>query len=43
MGGFSPGLGQGTVGSLVMLTYPGITETTDRPCLDYSPGTLMKP
>ena len=43
MGEFSPGLGHGTVGSLVMLTYPDIAETTDRPSLDYSPGTLVKP
>lgn len=43
MGGFSPGLGHGTVGSLVMLTYPDIAEAADRPSLDYSPGTLVKP
>ena len=43
MGGFSPGLGHGTAGSLVMLAYPDIAETTDRPSLDYSPGTLVKP
>ena len=43
MGGFSPGLGHGTAGSLVMLTYPDIAETTNRPSLDYSPGTLVKP
>jgi hypothetical protein len=43
MGGFFPGLGQGTAGSLVMLAYPDIAETTDRSSLDYSPGTLVKP
>ena len=43
MGGFSPGLGHGTAGSLVMLAYPDIAETTGRPSLDYSPGTLVKP
>ena len=43
MGGFSPGLGHGTAGSLVMLAYPDIAETTDRPSLDYSPGTLVRP
>jgi hypothetical protein len=42
MGGFSPGLGHGTAGSLVMLTDPDIAETTNRPSLDYSPGTLAK-
>jgi len=43
MGGLSPGLGHGTAGSLVMLTYPDIAEATDRPSLDYSPGTLVEP
>jgi hypothetical protein len=43
MGGFSPGPGHGTAGSLVMLTYPDIAETAGRPSLDYSPGTLVKP
>jgi hypothetical protein len=42
MGGFSPGLGHGTVGSLVMLTYPDIAEAIARPSLDYSPGTLVE-
>jgi len=26
-----------------MLTYPDIAEATERPSLDYSPGTLMEP
>jgi hypothetical protein len=43
MGGLSPGLGHGTAGSLVMLAYPDIAETTDRTSLDYSPGILVKP
>ncbi len=43
MGGFSPGLGHGTAGSLLMLTYPDIADTTNRPSLDYSPGTLVEP
>jgi hypothetical protein len=43
MGGFSPGLGHGTAGSLVMLTYPDIADTTNRPSLNYSPGTLGTP
>jgi len=43
MGGFSPGLGRGTAGELVMLTYPDIATSTDRPSLDYSPGTLVEP
>jgi hypothetical protein len=43
MGGFSPGLGHGTPGDLVMLTYPDIADTTDRPSLDYLPGTLVEP
>jgi len=43
MGGFSPGLGHGTPGDLVMLTYPDIAEATNRPSLDYSPGTLADP
>ena len=43
MGGFSPGLGHGTPGDLVMLTYPDIADTTDRPSLDYFPGTLVEP
>jgi len=26
-----------------MLTYPDIAEATERPSLDYSPGTLVEP
>jgi hypothetical protein len=26
-----------------MLTYPDIADTTDRPSLDYLPGTLVEP
>ena len=43
MGGFSPGLGHGTSGDLVILTHPDIADTTDRPSLDYLPGTLVEP
>jgi hypothetical protein len=38
-----PASGMGTAGSLLMLTYPDIAETTGRPSLDYLPGTLVKP
>ncbi len=43
MGGFSPGIGHGTAGELLMLTYPDIATSTGRPSLDYSPGVLVEP